>query len=475
MSNPRDVELDIVGHDHTGAATRSAGNNLDKLRRKVDETSESNTRLGTTARKGAGTMAEKFVKAATLIRSAGPYAVVAAIGVGIAALPAIATAAGAGMVAGLGGGLLALGLKFASMNKDVRSEWSKTKQHVVSRLQEMSKPFVPVLENIARRASATFDSFAPELDKSFRKMAPALDRFSVRFFGALLKLKPAIRPLTQAFTDLLNDIGPKLPGLFSAIAGSITKVATAISKNPGAVKSLITGLQNTVTVTGNVVAALIDANNYVALWVHSFQAGVLRIRTAIQSVAVKFYDMVADVAEAGARLPGPLGAQFRKVAKSARQAANDTQSEFNRLSTSTAQSKVQVLQDKIKILGNQKATPKVSADIRTAEIGIAKIRAQLLGIKDRYVNVFVSETRRDNSAASGTHHVGGFSAGSSWASVMPGQASRTGGPQQISVTSGATTVNNRVFIDGNEIRSVARSTIQQETDRAAWRARTGRR
>lgn len=47
---------------------------------------------------------------------------------------------------------------------------------------------------------------------------------------------------------------------------------------------------------------------------------------------------------------------------------------------------------------------RVLADIRSAQDSIARIRARLLGIKDRYVNVFVSEVNRDRAtAARGPH------------------------------------------------------------------------
>jgi hypothetical protein len=36
MANRRDVEIDLIGRDHTGNATRSAGNNLDQLKRKLN-------------------------------------------------------------------------------------------------------------------------------------------------------------------------------------------------------------------------------------------------------------------------------------------------------------------------------------------------------------------------------------------------------------------------------------------------------
>lgn len=44
MANARDINLDIVGHDKTGRATRSAANNLDRLRKATERTDDSSTR-----------------------------------------------------------------------------------------------------------------------------------------------------------------------------------------------------------------------------------------------------------------------------------------------------------------------------------------------------------------------------------------------------------------------------------------------
>jgi TolA-binding protein len=45
VANARDINLDIVGHDKTGRATRSAGNNLDHLKRKADAAKKSTDRM----------------------------------------------------------------------------------------------------------------------------------------------------------------------------------------------------------------------------------------------------------------------------------------------------------------------------------------------------------------------------------------------------------------------------------------------
>lgn len=46
MSNPRDVNLDIVGHDKTRDATKSTERNLERLEKKAEEVSRKTGKIG---------------------------------------------------------------------------------------------------------------------------------------------------------------------------------------------------------------------------------------------------------------------------------------------------------------------------------------------------------------------------------------------------------------------------------------------
>jgi methyl-accepting chemotaxis protein len=476
--NPRDVNLDIVGHDRTGNATRSAGSNLDKLRRKVDDVNDSNGKLEKGAKKSLSGMAESFKEAAATIRSAGPVAAVAAIGAGIVVLPQIAAAASVGIVGALGGGLAFIGLKFAAMNKEVRSSWSRTKDHVVSRLREMSKPFEPVLIHISKLASKTFDSFAPALSKAFGKMAPVVDRFAVDLASSLEGLKPAIGPLVNAFDTLVRKIGTKLPSIMRAVAGAITDISSAIADNPGAIDSLADGFVKVVRWTGRAISWLTRMSAAYGYLNSSVELFTAQVGLNAAKVHLKIATMVANVVNAMSKLPGPLGAPFRKMQQSANAAVRRAQSDFNSLKTREAQAEVEHLNNKIKFLKGKKVKTDVDrAAIAQAQARIRQLQGSINSVHGKTVtiNVKLKGDKVGGAGAGGGGGGGSFAAGTSWAAVSGGHLARTGGPTAVTVTAGPTTVDARVFLDSRELTSVIRTTVNDEMSRQARRARTGRR
>lgn len=479
MANPRDVELDIVGNDKTGAAARAAARNLDRLRRKVDDVNTSNNSVGKTAQKGASQMAEQFVKTAAILRSAGPIAAVGALGAAIVALPTIAAAAGVGIVLGLGGGLAAIGIKAALTNKKVRDAFSQTKKHVVDRLKEMAQPFEPVLIKIAKRASSTFDSFAPALEGAFKRIAPALDRFSVSFFTALKKLEPAIKPVSEGFVRLLDQIGPRLPGIFKKISDAIIDITDALMKNPEAVSRLITGFENIITATGKVIAWLIRMNQAVAFSVSAFKNGVLKIAVAIQTIGTKFSDTIADVLEAGARLPGPMGKAFRKVSQQARAEADASNVALQSLKTDQSRAEVEMLRAKIRLLKGKKVVTEADrAVIAQSEAKIRSLQGSIDALKGKTIRVgtiFYQKGKAPGSYGNGLGvNAPGFASTMTWEPLGGSGMSRTGGPAPVRLTN-ETTVDARVYIDGDSLRSVARSQVRNQSTNDAWRSRVGTR
>lgn len=482
MANPRDVNLDIVGHDKTGRATREAAQNLDKLRRKVDDVNDSNNNLGKVAQKSTKAMSSSFVDAAAQIRSAGPIAAVAALGAGIVALPTLAAAAGIGIVGGLGGAFAAVGIKAALSNKKVQDAFSRTKDHVVSRLKEMAQPFEPVLIRIAKRASDTFDSFAPSLDRSFKKMAPALDRFSVQFFKAIGKLKPMIGPVTDEFVRLADQIGPRLPGIFNSISNAIIDITDALRKNPEAVGRVITGFEGIITATGKTIAWLIRMNQSIALSVSAFQNGVAKIKVFIFSIGVEAQKAFATVLEAGAKLPGPLGSRFRQVAKDARAQADKASAALQSMKTDQSRAQVEMLQAKIRYLKGKKVVTE------TDKAAIAQAKSQIASLQ-RNINAFHGKTVNLNVKYNGPATVGGqrvgggggsrrggitaFAGDMTW-EPYGGNRSRVGGPSQVLLTN-ETSVDARVYIDGDSIRAVSRKQVRNQSTNDAWRSRVGTR
>ncbi|WP_141134620.1 phage tail protein [Haloechinothrix alba] len=178
-----------------------------------------------------------------------------AVGVAVGALPAIIATAGTAMVGALGGAITAVGVAAAATNKEVRNQFSATKNHIVSIMKDISSPFEGTLTAIARMARDTFDTFAPELEKAFAKIAPVLTTFSHQFFKAFEELKPVIQPVADAFVAILKALGPKLPDIMRSFAGGITAIARAISEDGGA-EAFARLIKNVATLAGVVLRGI---------------------------------------------------------------------------------------------------------------------------------------------------------------------------------------------------------------------------
>lgn len=153
----------------------------------------------------------------------------------IGTLPATATAASAGIVTALGGGLAAVGLTAAAQSKKVRQEFTATKNHITMILQQIATPFESTLTGIAAQARRTFTDLAPALQDAFKTMAPAIETVGTQLLKAFAspQVKTAIREIASAFTELVKAVGPRLPGMVKDIAGQLTRLAKTVAANKG--------------------------------------------------------------------------------------------------------------------------------------------------------------------------------------------------------------------------------------------------
>ncbi len=117
------------------------------------------------------------------------------------------------------------------------------------------------------------------------------------------------------------------------------------------------------------------------------------------TVAINFQKMITNIAEAGSKLPGPMGKHFQRIAADGKARISELQGSLDKTNTKIAQARLEKLELNLRILGRQKATPKVDANIIAARAKLGQIAARLRGIKDKYVSVFISEINRDRATA----------------------------------------------------------------------------
>lgn len=124
---------------------------------------------------------------------------------------------------------------------------------------------------------------------------------------------------------------------------------------------------------------------------------------------------------------------------------------------------------------------KLRGSANRTESEVRKIQSAINSLKSKTVKLTVQQVfqkyGQESAIARQKYGAAGLAATppgqGRWARFMDGQSSRTA--PVVEVKAGATNVDTRVFLDSREIRAVARSTVLQEQDAAAWRARVGRR
>lgn len=182
-------------------------------------------------------------------------------------------AAGAGAGAVAAGGLAAvplalagIGIAAAAQSEQVKSAFTSLKDHVVSQVQEMAKPFEPVLTLIASKAKATFDSIGPQLGEMFATAAPMVGQLAdgVLFFikQAMPGFQAAIeaaQPIIDVLALGIGDMGTAFSGFMEGLAAGAPGAASALSGIFEVVNGLLPILGELLGVVANALGPVFKA------------------------------------------------------------------------------------------------------------------------------------------------------------------------------------------------------------------------
>lgn len=223
MANARDVTLDIVGNDKTRAATASAGNNFDRLARKIEKNNGKMAKF-TSVSNG---VTKAALAMGTAAASAGPALGVAALGVG--ALGTAVVSAGA-----------ALGV-FGAVAKTAFTEIQDQSEEL-KKLEKGTAEYAAALAKLdpqQRKAIASYDKMTGAWTKFVDKNKPATFNILQRGFAALTTAVPKLQPLFDVgaaaagrFVDMLARFtsGGGLDRLVKALAGNATSAINDFAK-----------------------------------------------------------------------------------------------------------------------------------------------------------------------------------------------------------------------------------------------------
>lgn len=481
MGNGRDVELDIIGHDHTGHATRSAGNNFDRLERKMRRF---NTKAGldsassftagflntiSLGRLGSGTalkLAPEMAKAGSRLGILAGGALAGAI------LFQTGTVLQAGLSGLLGGALLAGPLIY--MWKTQEKAVAKLKGEAKSFMAFISKPVeIPFLKSLKEVGKGLEKLKVPVRDM-MRQLGPALVPFTKGVMNGLLAFVKALAPAMPGISAGLKTWGEQMPKIGKALGTAFGKIL----KDPKSVTQSVNDLGDAIAATIDFVGTL--AGGLVTLsqkyrqfshWVDQWENKMNGGKTTGKEFGrvLKFVaNAVGHAWQALKRDMGQVAAGFKsmwiKVEIAALSMAKGVLNAFAGMLRGAARA--------ADAIGMHGTADKLRNTAGRIEGQARRIQGAINRLHGKDINIWIRTHRMTYYGGDPvpTNPHGDSSSGSF------GFANTAAWRSRAHVVNVAAPVTNvRVMIDGGDLRSRVYRTVVDENKRAAWRARIGSR
>jgi hypothetical protein len=228
--------------------------------------------------------------------AAGPAAIgltsliggVTALAAALAAVAFAAQAAGGAITLGLGGAIAGIAVLGAMKSKAVKSAFADLAKSANHDLAQIGKPFIPVLESIARTAKSVLGGLTPV----FRSAAGVISGPFKTFADTLIKafgqpaVKQAIQASAAAFAAILKAVTPGLAGNIKTLANGVTNIAKAVAANPQAFADFINFLFKIAGFALNAIAWLTRVATYIER----------HFKPAVHEIAVIFDGVRHDIA-----------------------------------------------------------------------------------------------------------------------------------------------------------------------------------
>lgn len=248
---------------------------------------------------------------------AGVAAAGAAIGTTLSA--AVGGAVSAGVLLGLGGGVLAAGIKSALSNEHVQAAWRQGfGERAKQALAGFSDPFVQPLAKLAFAAGDSIERMAPALKRMGEALAPIVDKLGPALLDGLERALPGIEKAVLASVPLFEKLAEHAPALGEAIGTFFELIAKG---GPGAVKFLeafLSALGPIIVYVGALIATLSRL----------FQASVVGSAVMIRAILGAFDLILAGAATAFGWIPG-LGGKLKDASDKFQAFKNRVNAELN--------------------------------------------------------------------------------------------------------------------------------------------------
>lgn len=212
----RNIKIKLVGESNVGKAVASASRSIKKLN---DNVGKAVGGLGSKISDGISSALEAVPPMGKMVAG------ILVAGLAVAAAPAIGAAISSAVLLGLGGGVLALGIKRAIDNPAVQAAFEPLKKKFSKILEGFSKPFEGPLIRAAGTLNQVLDDLRPAIDRIGRAIAPVVDDLAPAFAEFLRQAMPGIESAVKASVPLFRTLADKLPQIGRAIGIFFEKIS----------------------------------------------------------------------------------------------------------------------------------------------------------------------------------------------------------------------------------------------------------
>ena len=195
----------------------------------------------------------------------------------------------------------------------VRKSFDDLKTDAIADLSKIGVAFIPVLENIAGTASRVLGKLTPVFAGAMKVISGPVERFADTILNAFNRpaVIKSIQDIAGAFGKILDAFTPDIPGIADSLAQAISRMASAVAKNPKAFADFLDFLFQIVIALIDAIAWLTTFANYLEF---HFVPGIERAWHDLQNTTEKVWNDIYDhTAGIGIRIAHNIETQFNSI------------------------------------------------------------------------------------------------------------------------------------------------------------------
>src|ERR1044072_8327189 len=216
---------------------------------------------------------------------AGTYVTAGLVAAAVSAAPLVLSALGGALIAGLGAGIICVGILGATKDPKVQKAGAYLADTLMKGFQEASKPFIgPVLHSI-NMIGAAFLSWLPTIKQIMSNLAPFVTVLTKGFLGAINGILPGLKSISEKAGPLLIALSDGLAQLGKDIGDMLTQLVS----DPEAMKGFVEGLTDIFKVAGFLIKELGNLIQYNAFLYAKIKEAWGAIKSFFSGTVVPFF------------------------------------------------------------------------------------------------------------------------------------------------------------------------------------------